>query len=285
MGSADRHVSYKDSHGGSATLRQQLSFFINQRVPRISNPIQPNLVNMSSGATSSETESGRMVIQAPFIIAPTHQTTIAASKIKESASVGSQEEEDGPQPLVMSGPSGAGKSTLIKRLMAQFNNSFGFSVSHTTRSPRAGEEDGVAYNFVSQQQMKEAIANGEFIEHATFAGNTYGTSTAAVQRVRSKGLICILDIDIQGVKSIKETDISCNYIFVQPPSMEILKQRLQGRGTETEESLEKRLSQGAADMKYGTGEGNFDIVITNNDIEAAYDEFLAFLKARYPSLT
>ena len=106
--SADRHVSYKDSHGGSATLRQQLSFFINQRVPRISNPIQPNLVNMSSGATSSESESGRMVIQAPFIIAPTHQTTIAASKIKESASVGSQEEEDGPQPLVMSGPSGAG---------------------------------------------------------------------------------------------------------------------------------------------------------------------------------
>ena len=105
--SADRHVSYKDSHGGSV-LRQQLSFFINQRVPRISNPIQPNLVNMSSGATSSESESGRMVIQAPFIIAPTHQTTIAASKIKESASVGSQEEEDGPQPLVMSGPSGAG---------------------------------------------------------------------------------------------------------------------------------------------------------------------------------
>ena len=71
-------------------------------------PIQPNLVNMSSGATSSESESSRMVIQAPFIIAPTHQTTIAASKIKESASVGSQEEEDGPQPLVMSGPSGAG---------------------------------------------------------------------------------------------------------------------------------------------------------------------------------
>ena len=107
--SADRHVSYKDSHGGSV-LRQQLSFFINHRVPRISNPIQPNLVNMSSGATSSESESGRMVIQAPFIIAPTHQTTIAASKIKESASVGSQEEEleDGPQPLVMSGPSGAG---------------------------------------------------------------------------------------------------------------------------------------------------------------------------------
>ena len=102
--SADTSVRRIPTEG----LRQQLSFFINHRVPRISNPIQPNLVNMSSGATSSESESGRMVIQAPFIIAPTHQTTIAASKIKESASVGSQEEEDGPQPLVMSGPSGAG---------------------------------------------------------------------------------------------------------------------------------------------------------------------------------
>ena len=99
-----RHVSYKDSHGGSV-LRQQLSLIY--QPPRASD-IQPNLVNMSSGATSSESESGRMVIQAPFIIAPTHQTTIAASKIKELASAGSQEEEDGPQPLVMSGPSGAG---------------------------------------------------------------------------------------------------------------------------------------------------------------------------------
>lgn len=145
--------------------------------------------------------------------------------------------------------------------------------------------DGVAYNFVSQQQMKEAIANGEFIEHATFAGNTYGTSTIAVQRVRDKGLICILDIDIQGVKSIKETDISCNYIFVQPPSMEILKQRLQGRGTETEDSLQKRLNRATEDLEFGTSEGNFDIVITNDDFESAYDEFLAFLKAHYPSLS
>jgi len=143
----------------------------------------------------------------------------------------------------------------------------------------------VAYNFVSQQQMKEAIANGEFIEHATFAGNTYGTSTIAVERVRDKGLICILDIDIQGVKSIKETNICCNYIFVQPPSMEILKQRLQGRGTETEDSLEKRLNRATEDLEYGTSEGNFDIVITNNDIESAYAEFLAFLKDRYHCLS
>jgi len=246
---------------------------------------------MSSGPTESDTkdtgsEGGKMVIQAPFIIAPTHKAAAAASKESASgAEASSGERGEGPLPLVMSGPSGAGKSTLIKKLMAQFSNSFGFSVSHTTRSPREGEEDGVAYNFVSQQQMKEAIANGEFIEHATFAGNTYGTSTLAVERVRDKGLICILDIDIQGVKSIKETDINCNYIFVQPPSMEILKQRLQGRGTETEDSLQKRLTQAAADLEYGTSKGNFDIVITNNDIEDAYTEFLAFLKARYLCLS
>merc|ERR1712183_965094 len=158
------------------------------------------------------------------------------------------------------------------------------SAKKASASASEGEEDGVAYNFVSQQQMKEAIANGEFIEHATFAGNTYGTSTIAVQRVRDKGLICILDIDIQGVKSIKETGFSCNYIFVQPPSMEILKQRLQGRGTETEDSLQKRLNRAIEDLEYGTSEGNFDIVITNNDIESAYAEFLAFLKECYPSL-
>jgi len=248
---------------------------------------------MKSGAcTDSDkttgSEAGTMVIQAPFIIAPTHQASASTKKQASASASGDQAsagEGEGPLPLVLAGPSGAGKSTLIKRLMGQFCNNFGFSVSHTTRAPRQGEEDGVAYNFVSQEQMKQAIANGEFIEHATFAGNTYGTSTIAVERVRDKGLICILDIDIQGVKSIKETNINCNYIFVQPPSMEILKQRLQGRGTETEDSLEKRLNRATEDLEYGTSEGNFDIVITNDDIESAYAEFLAFLKDRYHCLS
>jgi len=189
-----------------------------------------------------------------------------------------------PAPLVLCGPSGAGKSTLVKRLMSEYKESFGFSVSHTTRAPREGEVDGQAYNFVSQEQMKQAIEKGEFIEHATFAGNTYGTSKAAVQKVREKGLICILDIDIQGVKSMKQTDIQSNYVFIHPPSMEVLKQRLEGRGTETPESLASRLELAKKDTEYGLGEGNFNIVIVNDVLETAYTTFLGFIKEQYPLL-
>jgi guanylate kinase len=148
----------------------------------------------------------------------------------------------GPAPLVLCGPSGAGKSTLLKKMMEKYKQYFGFSVSHTTRSARPGEENGVAYNFVSKEDMQKAIENDEFIEHATFAGNMYGTSKAAVETVIEKGLICILDIDVQGVISMKKTSFSSNYVFIMPPSEEILKERLKGRGTETEESLEKRLN-------------------------------------------
>jgi len=93
----------------------------------------------------------------------------------------------GPAPLVLCGPSGAGKSTLLSKMLEKYKNQFGFSVSHTTRAPRAGEEDGVAYNFVTKIQMEAAIDNDEFIEYATFAGNMYGTSKAAVKTVMDKG--------------------------------------------------------------------------------------------------
>ena len=112
----------------------------------------------------------------------------------------------GPAPLVLCGPSGAGKSTLLKKMMEKYKQYFGFSVSHTTRSARPGEENGVAYNFVSKEEMQKAIDNDEFIEHATFAGNMYGTSKAAVQTVMEKGRVpfflphnllpCIFRIDL-----------------------------------------------------------------------------------------
>jgi len=190
----------------------------------------------------------------------------------------------GPAPLVLCGPSGAGKSTLLKLLMKEFQGTFGFSVSHTTRAPREGEVDGVAYHFVTREEMDKAIERGEFIEHATFAGNTYGTSTAAVHTVMEKGLICVLDIDIQGVQSIKKTDIVANYVFIKAPSLEILEQRLLGRGTETPDSLVKRLELARKDMEYGEAKGNFDIVILNDDLDSAYANLLSFLKKQYPAL-
>ncbi|XP_068175391.1 guanylate kinase 1b isoform X2 [Antennarius striatus] len=178
----------------------------------------------------------------------------------------------GPRPVVLSGPSGAGKSTLLKRLMKEHEGVFGFSVSHTTRNPRPGEEDGKDYHFSTKEAMQEGIDKGDFIENAEFSGNMYGTSKAAVEDVQAKNLICILDVDIQGVKRIKETDLNPIFISIQPPSMEILEKRLRDRQTETEESLQKRLEAARIDMELSKEPGVFDVVIINDDLERAYEE-------------
>ncbi|XP_067220237.1 guanylate kinase isoform X2 [Chanodichthys erythropterus] len=176
----------------------------------------------------------------------------------------------GPRPVVMSGPSGAGKSTLLKKLLKEFDGVFGFSVSHTTRSPRPGEENGKDYHYVTREVMQAGIANGEFIENAEFSGNMYGTSKAAVQAVQAKNLICILDIDMQGVKNIKRTDLNPIYVSIQAPSMDILEKRLRDRKTESEESLQKRLHAAKVDMEISKEPGLFDVVITNDDLDVAY---------------
>ncbi|XP_063322104.1 guanylate kinase 1b isoform X2 [Pelmatolapia mariae] len=183
----------------------------------------------------------------------------------------------GPRPVVLSGPSGAGKSTLLKRLMKEHEGVFGFSVSHTTRNPRPGEEDGKDYHFTTREAMQEGIDKGEFIEHAEFSGNMYGTSKASVEDVRAKNLICILDVDIQGVKRIKETDLNPIYISIQPPSMDVLEKRLRDRQTESEESLQKRLEAARVDMELSKEPGVFDAVIINDDLEKAYEELKEIL--------
>ena len=112
------------------------------------------------------------------------------------------------RPIVVAGPSGSGKSTLLKRLMAEFSGCFAFSVSHTTRQPRSGEVDGREYHFVSRENMLAAIERGEFIESAEFSGNLYGTSIRAVRDAVATGRICILEIDMQGVKQVKQTTLN-----------------------------------------------------------------------------
>ena len=108
----------------------------------------------------------------------------------------------GPKPLVLCGPSGAGKTSIMRKLTDEFQNSFGFSVSHTTRNSRKGESDGKDYHFVSRETFEKLVEDGAFLEHAVFGGNMYGTSRAAVETVRKTGKICILDIDVQGVKAV-----------------------------------------------------------------------------------
>ncbi|PNJ39248.1 guanylate kinase isoform X14 [Pongo abelii] len=191
----------------------------------------------------------------------------------------------GPRPVVLSGPSGAGKSTLLKRLFQEHSGIFGFSVSHTTRNPRPGEENGKGpvcpldgpssspdYYFVTREVMQRDIAAGDFIEHAEFSGNLYGTSKAAVQAVQAMNRICVLDVDLQGVRNIKATDLRPIYISVQPPSLHVLEQRLRRRNTETEESLAKRLAAAQADMESSKEPGLFDVVIVNDSLDQAYAE-------------
>jgi len=182
-----------------------------------------------------------------------------------------------PYPLVLCGPSGSGKSTVLKKLLAEYDDCFGFSVSHTTRQPRKGELDGKDYHFVTREEMTELIEKNAFIEHAQFSGNMYGTSKQAVQHVLNSGKICILDIDVQGVISVKETELKPKFVFIKPPSLEVLEERLRGRGTETEESLNKRLSAAAKELEYGETDGNFDIIIINDEVEKAYSALKQFV--------
>jgi len=184
----------------------------------------------------------------------------------------------------MSGPSGVGKSTILKKMMADFPDSFGFSISHTSRNPREGEKDGVDYHFSNKEQMQAEVDQGLFIESATFGGNMYGTSKRAVRDVAEQNKICILDIDEQGVKNLKSiTDISPLFCFIKPPSVEILAERLKSRGTETEESFNKRMATAKSAIDYADS-GAYDCVVVNDDLDRCYAEFLAFLKNKYPIL-
>jgi len=183
----------------------------------------------------------------------------------------------GPPPLVLCGPSGSGKSSLMKKLTSEFKEYFGFSVSHTTRAPRPGEVNGADYHFVSRETMEQLVKEGAFLEHAIFSGNMYGTSKAAVDTVASSGKICILDIDVQGVKLIKQSELEPNYVFIKPPNREALEERLRARRTESAESLAKRLAAAEAEMVYGETPGNFDLVIVNDDLERAYSDLRKYM--------
>ncbi|ULU11676.1 hypothetical protein L3Y34_015231 [Caenorhabditis briggsae] len=183
------------------------------------------------------------------------------------------------RPIVLSGPSGGGKSTILTKAMKEYPNSFAFSVSHTTRQPRAGEEHGKHYYFTEKEKMQAMIKNGEFLEHATFSGNTYGTSKKTVEEIEKSGKICVLDIELQGVRNIKNSHLDARYILIRAPSIKLLEERLRARGTETEESLKKRLQHAEEDLvEIEKNPTLFDKVIVNDDLERAYKEFVDLLR-------
>jgi len=190
----------------------------------------------------------------------------------------------GPCPVIIAGPSGVGKGTIINKLLEKFPSIFGFSVSHTTRDPRPGEENGVHYNFVSKSDFEETIEKREFVEYAKVHTNYYGTSFKAVEKVRNQGKVCILDIDVQGVQNVKKSALDCKYIFISPPNMEELEKRLRGRGTETADKIKTRLTNAVKELEYSQLEGNFDKIIVNVELDKAVDEVIHVLQGWYPEL-
>ncbi|GAV57290.1 Guanylate_kin domain-containing protein [Cephalotus follicularis] len=175
------------------------------------------------------------------------------------------------KPVVISGPSGVGKGTLITMLMKEFPSMFGFSVSHTTRASRNMEKDGVHYHFTDRSVMENEIKDGKFLEFANVHGNLYGTSVEAVEVVADSGKRCILDIDVQGARSVRASSLEAIFIFICPPSMMELENRLRSRGTETEEQIQKRLRNAKAEMEQGKSSGIFDYILYNDNLEQCYE--------------
>ncbi|KAI5083071.1 hypothetical protein GOP47_0002814 [Adiantum capillus-veneris] len=185
---------------------------------------------------------------------------------------------DLPRPVVICGPSGVGKGTLIGRLMKDFPTMFGFSVSHTTRPPRHLEKSGVHYHFTERPLMELAIQEGKFLESANVHGNLYGTSIAAVEAVANAGKRCILDIDVQGAQAVKKSGLDAAFIFIAPPSLEQLERRLRGRGTETEEQIQKRLKNARVELEHGKDCLLFDHYVVNDNLEECYLELKGVLR-------
>ena len=169
--------------------------------------------------------------------------------------------------FVISGPSGLGKGTVNKRLFEEFGNAVAFSVSATTRDPREGEVDGREYFFISRQEFEKRVANNEFLEHAEYAGNCYGTPRDYVLSLLQRGVSVILEIDVQGAMQVKRRMPESVSVFILPPSFEELEHRLRGRGTETPEKIERRLAAAKAEMARAP---EYDYQIVNDDLDAAY---------------
>ena len=175
---------------------------------------------------------------------------------------------------VISGPSGAGKGTVMGVFLPQHPEMF-YSVSATTRAPRPGEEDGVNYYFMGKEAFEKLRAENGFLESATFCGNHYGTPRKAVMDKLESGTDVILEIEVQGAMQVMESYPEGIFIFIAPPSMEELKNRLCGRGTETEEAIQTRLKRAEEEMAL---RDKYTYVVVNVTPEGAAEELDAIMK-------
>ena len=176
---------------------------------------------------------------------------------------------------IVSAPSGTGKTTLLKRVMGYLPD-IRFSISYTTRPPRPGERDGKDYHFISPQRFQQMVGKRAFAEWAEVLGNRYGTALDSIRESRSQGVDLILDIDSQGAMQIKEHFNGGVFIFILPPSLEALKQRLKARGVDGQEVIQVRLAKARDEMKQARW---YDYIIVNERIEEAAEQLKSIIIA------
>ncbi|CAD8215420.1 unnamed protein product [Paramecium octaurelia] len=187
------------------------------------------------------------------------------------------------KPLIVSGPSGVGKGSLVTRLLQNSQN-FVYSVSLTTRKPRPNEKNGVNYYFVNKDVFDENIKNNEFLEFCEVHGNLYGTAKHQINNIIKQNKIPLIEIDVQGAEKInKQLNNQCENIFVLPPSISILRERLIGRQTETSDVVEKRIKNAETEIEKAKS-FQFYHFIVNDNFETCYKELLEFVNKKYQNL-
>eukprot|EP01016_Furgasonia_blochmanni_P051097 TRINITY_DN7994_c0_g2_i1.p2 TRINITY_DN7994_c0_g2~~TRINITY_DN7994_c0_g2_i1.p2 ORF type:complete len:295 (-),score=85.99 TRINITY_DN7994_c0_g2_i1:290-1174(-) len=188
------------------------------------------------------------------------------------------------RPFVIAGPAGVGKGTLVKMLLQKYPEEFELSVSYTTRKPRATETDGVEYFFVAKDEFVKEIERNSFVEHCEVHGNFYGTHKGILNKIMNKGKVCILEIDVVGAEKVNKSGIECNYLWLDPPSIDEIRKRIIGRGSETPETLEKRLKTAERELLAVQSMPFFEHKLVNNDINETFENLLTLLRSLYPEL-
>jgi guanylate kinase len=177
--------------------------------------------------------------------------------------------------FVITGPSGVGKGTLIKELLKAVP-SLELSVSATTRSPRQGEEDGRDYHFLTPEEFDQRKAEGDFLEFATYSGNRYGTLRSEVERRLEAGHSVVLEIEVQGAQQVRAAELESVQIFIAPPNPAVLRERLSGRGTDSQEAIDERLKVAEQEL---AAQGDFDHRVVNDEISRAAAELVAIVRS------
>lgn len=186
------------------------------------------------------------------------------------------------KPVVFVGPSGIGKNTIINKLREMYPDRFAYSVSHTSRSPREGEVNGVNYHFVDREKFEDMIKNNKFLEYAEVHGNYYGTSFESINEVENSGKICILDLNIDGAINVSKSHLKPFIIFLRPVSLQALERRLRQRGTESDELVQKRMHTAEEEMRrFEENKSVWDLVIVNDRLEQTLVQLSSELFKRY----